>query len=355
MDKLPKIYSFEEALIEARKNSDQKLCTKGLRLLLGNGFSQAYFGKFSYKSLFTAIQEQKENERIKKLFNHFGTSNFEAVLSFLKHTQFLSTIYGFPDKEIKSDYERLRDSLAEAIVKVHPENTNEIPKKNQQACYKFLEKFDEIFTVNYDLLLYWVLLQDPSLAFGDYFFRDENTPNEFCEYFQDGSKSEKHIFFLHGALHLFLKNGVTTKKVWGNTVPLIEQIKSEIENGYYPLVVTEGDSDSKLNQIKGNPYLNHGLSSFLLKKGQLFSFGFSFSDQDNHIIDAIVKNMGLNFLWIGIRGDIKKNSHFLEIAKKMEDGRGKILKGKEKTKSSLSVYFYDAGNVNLWGKDDFNS
>ena len=193
----------------------------------------------------------------------------------LKKSIFLAKIYGLEIKEIQEDYERVRDALADAIVKVHPENTGGIPIQNKLKCSQFLSNFNDIFTVNYDLLLYWVLLQGVSSKaqmFGDYFYRDEDTPQEYCEYLQNGGKSKKHVLFLHGALHLFLEKGITTKKVWGGRMPLIKQIKTEIENGYYPLVVAEGDHVSKLNQIKTNPYLNHAFSNFTQKKGSLFSF-----------------------------------------------------------------------------------
>ena len=163
------IYSFDEAMKAAKENATNKLCTDGIRLFLGNGFSQSYFGPFSYTTLYQAVKDEKQNKNIKKLFEHFGTSNFEAVLSFLKHAQFLLKIYGIKGTAIVKDYERVRDALAEAILKVHPEKTTVIPEEVKLSCYKFLKQFNDIYTVNYDLLLYWTLLTDPALDFGDYF------------------------------------------------------------------------------------------------------------------------------------------------------------------------------------------
>ncbi|QQR83343.1 DUF4917 family protein [Candidatus Peregrinibacteria bacterium] len=249
MSDYPKIFSFEEVKQAALKNNEHGKCNKGIHLLLGNGFSQAYYKDFGYTTLFDAVKDAKENERIKKVFEYFGTSNFEAVLSLLKHTIYLSSVYGFDKGEIETDYNKVRDALAGAIVKVHPEKTTEIPPENKLSCYQFLSQFDGVYTVNYDLLLYWTVLQDPNLDFGDYFNRDGETPKEYCEYIEDGGRSKKHVLFLHGALHLFLKNGTTIKKVWGSTVPLIDQIKDEINRGYYPLVVAEGDSKSKRSKL----------------------------------------------------------------------------------------------------------
>lgn len=348
----PIILPFETAFSQARENYDNRLCNKDIRVLLGNGFSQVYYGDFSYTTLFNAIKEEKDHAKVKLLFEHFGTSNFEAILRFLQDLQFASGVYEFDGGKIKVDYERLRDALADAIVKVHPDKTNSIPEANKTACHSFLNRFDDVFTVNYDLLLYWTILRDTKIIFGDYFNRDEDTPDEYCEYIEDGKGVEKHVFFLHGALHLFLKDGRTIKKVWGQQAPLIAQIKEEMAKGYYPMVVAEGDSESKIRQIKSNPYLNHALSKLQLCKGQLLTFGFSFSDQDKHIRDAISKNAGIKFVWIGIRGDFSKenNQRLLTVKEEMIVKRHQIVKETDKPGyGPLQVNFYDTEMMDIWG------
>jgi len=353
-----KVYSFEAAWSAAEENIKDKRSTKGMRLLLGNGFSRAYDSSFNQTTLFDAIKEFKEHQNLKKLFEHFGTSNFEGVLHILKEMQFVLGVYGMQDQGIKEDYEKIRDALAQAIVDVHPPNTNFVPQKNKEACFGFLDKFDTVYTVNYDLLLYWTVVQEESHKFGDYFNRTEDTPDEYCEYIEDGGRSGKHILFLHGGVHLFLKNGATTKKVWGSKAPLIDQIKKEIENGYYPWVVAEGDSDSKMQQIKSNPYLFHAFTKLGSLKGQLFTFGFSFSKQDEHIVNAIVENIGIRYVWMGIRGDVKRdeNKKLLKLAEDMVEKR-KLLMEKKKIKNpeELEIKFYNAGGMDIWGKKEILS
>ncbi len=348
------IILFDDAIKKSRQYTEEKNCRKPIRLLLGNGFTRAYYNNFSYTTLFSAIKDEKENERIQQLFLHFGTSNFEVVLRSLKDAQFVFDLYDADKSAVVADYEKVRDALVEAILKVHPEKTNEIPEHNKKTCFSFLDNFNDVYTVNYDLLLYWTLLQEINPKFGDYFFRDEDTPLAHCEYFEDGGLSKKHVYFLHGALHLFVKRKVTIKKVWGNTTPLIHQIKDEMENNYYPLVVAEGDSESKLEQIKGNPYLHHMYSKFLKIEGQLFSFGFSFSHQDDHIIRAIVKNAALRHLWIGIRGDFEKeeNKRLLQLANSMVLQRSQLVGDVDtQTRGPLSIHFYNAGDCDIWGKN----
>lgn len=349
----PKIYTFQEAVWMANKNIEEKKSTKAKRILLGNWFTQAYYWDFAYTTLFDAIKDIKENERIKKLFEFYGTSNFEEVLTRLKDMDFFSKIYSFDGTPAKQDYEQIQDSLAKAILAVHPEKTTVIPETNKKNCLGFLQTFDSIFTVNYDLLVYWVLLHDTGeWKFWDYFNRDENTPREYCEYFQDGSHSKKHVLFLHGALHLFLKDGGTIKKVWGNTLPLIQQIKDEMENWYYPLVVAEWSAENKLKMIKTNPYLYHAYSSLLQKGGQLFTFWFSFSKQDDHIVHAIINNPSIRHIWVWIRGDFSKQKN-IDLYTKMQhikESRKNIIWEKKETSwfGNVEIDFYDSTSADIW-------
>lgn len=334
------------------KNIASSLVVNKKRIFLWNWFTQAYYKDFSYTTLFDAIKDVRENERIKKIFEYFWTSNFEEILSKLKSLDFFSGLYEFDSSKAQEDYGKIQDSLAQAIVSVHPEKTTEIPEQNKVQCLNFLQQFDDIFTVNYDLLTYWVLLHDPELKFWDYFNRDSQTPDNYCEYFKDWSKSDKHIYNLHWALHLFLKNWSTTKKVWWNTAPLISQIKTEMENNYYPLVVAEGDHSNKLKMIKSNPYLYNCYSKFSQSQGNLFTFGFSFSDQDTHIINSITENVWLKYLWIWIRWDFskEKNQKLYDLSKRMETARRDIFGTKKESKSHglLSINFYDSESVDIW-------
>lgn len=350
----PKIYSFEDATKMADEFSGIN-CTKTKNILLGNGFSRSYYGdKFNYTTLFDAIKEEKNNERIKEIFEKYGNSNFEGVLRLLQDASWLNEIYKISNKEIISDYNKIKKSLSEAIVKVHPEHTGKIEEDQKKSCFNFLNLFENIFTVNYDLLLYWVIMtQEGQDKFGDYFTKEEDTPEGHCE-FVIGSHG-KHIHFLHGALHLFQQDGAVLKIVWGETVPLVSQVRDLMEKGIYPLVVAEGNSKAKVKQIKNNPYLKYIYDKFKLITGQLFTFGFSMSEQDEHILKIIKNNEDIRHLWIGIRGDFKTkhNKHFIQIANDLENERSLLIKNKKYNKNSkkgdLKVRFFDAGTMNIWG------
>lgn len=350
----PEILSFDDIYKKGKALNKSWLCQKPKRMLLWNWFTQAYSKDFWYTTLFRAIADIREDQRLKKIFDKYWTSNFEEILRHLKSLEFFWGIYNFNTSEAGNDYHRIQDALAKAILTVHPENSTLIPEFNKQHCLWILKKFDDIFTVNYDLLLYWTILCDDNPSFWDYFNRDEDTPNEYCEYFQDWSKSKgkPHIFFLHWALHLFIKSGTTIKKVWGNIMPLIPQIKNEMEKGYYPLVVAEWTSENKKSMINSNPYLKHAFDKLWIIWGQLFTFGFSFSEPDKHITKNIIQNTWLRYLAIWIRGDFSKpsNQRIYDIAQNIIEER-KIIIWESKQKEwywNLFIDFYDTETIDIW-------
>lgn len=170
-----------------------------------------------------------------------------------------------------------------------------------------------------------------------------------------GGTSTRGLFFLHGALHLYSDGKMVRKRVWKDTdIPLVSQIRSALEAKKYPLVVAEGKSDSKLEQIQGSSYLSNCLRKFQGIEGHLFTFGHSLSEQDQHIIDIISKNLGLRYLWIGIRGDFSKpsNQRLFDQAHEMQRRRLDhigIRKLRSK-KGDLTVRFYDADSAKVWGR-----
>lgn len=351
-----KIYTFEEAISSAKRKNTQNINGKkvkaGINLLTGNGFSIAYFGNFGYSTLYDAIKNLKDLKRVNELFSYAGTSNFESVLRMLKDSQKVAEIYNLQNTEIVDDYKTLQNGLANAILKVHPENTGKINEKNKSSCLLFLKQFNNIYTVNYDLLLYWTVMSgDPTKDkdFGDYFGRDNNTPEEYCD-FSTKKVEGIRIHYLHGALHLLESRGRVFKRVWKNESTntihdtLINQIKNEIENDKFPLVVAEGDSQSKLNQIKNNMYLSHVFSKLSVLGGQFFTFGFSFSTHDQHIIDEIVNNHDIRVVWVGVRNKINLEieNRTNQMIKSRSDQTNKDLK------KSLEINFYNTADMDIW-------
>ena len=249
------ILSYDDVLAE----------TDGHRhLLLGNGFSiSCRRSLFAYEKLFDRADFSKL-KRARQAFDRLSTTNFEAVIRALRAFALISDLYSPGDKQAKARAEAgadaLREVLVSAVADSHPDLPNDIESDEFLHCRKFLRGYKSINTLNYDLLLYWALMQD---ELGDSYipcddgFRKPADDHEadYVSWDPDNSKTQT-VRYLHGALHLY-DTGVEMKKfTWINThVPLVEQIRAALKREFYPVFVSEGTSAEKLERIRHNDYL----------------------------------------------------------------------------------------------------
>ena len=179
-------------------------------ILLGNGFSRACREDiFSYDALFDSADFSYLSGEVKKAFSSLGTTDFEVVMRALKTTATLVEIYSTKDKELakrlNNDANGLRDVLAQTIAKNHPARPSDILTTEYASCRSFLSYFDNIYTVNYDLLLYWALMHEelePKIKADDGFRTPDGGPTEYVTWDIEKSNSQ-NVFYLHGSLHVF--------------------------------------------------------------------------------------------------------------------------------------------------------
>jgi hypothetical protein len=130
-------------------------------LLTGNGFSQAWdHTVFAYESLFGQIDFARQPE-LREVFEGLETRDFELVIEVLRRASQVSAVYGADAnvvRRMKTDSERLRELLAEVIAGNHPDRPDRITEDQFKCCEDFLSHFGAVYTVNYDLLLYWTLM-----------------------------------------------------------------------------------------------------------------------------------------------------------------------------------------------------
>lgn len=291
-------------------------------LLLGNGFSMAYESSiFSYNALSRFITEQDDSE-LRELFDLVKTKNFEIIMQQLDFVREIIQKWGH-DKALLTKVETaqasLKIKLLEAVKEMHPEHVFTIPEDKNSTCAQFLNRYLEtggnIFTTNYDLLLYWVLMRG-KLSGRDGFGRDvedhdgfvDESELEYSELRWGKHKDAQNIHYLHGALPLF-DTGIDVVKEEYDGSYLLERIKQRIEKQEYPIFVTAGTGNEKLNHIKHNPYLAFCYDKLCSTGGSLISFGFQFGDMDAHIIEAIniaakqEKSKRLWSIYIGVYND----------------------------------------------------
>jgi hypothetical protein len=135
-------------------------------LLLGNGFSMAYDPNiFSYNALYDFVSSLKDST-LEAIFGAMKTKNFELMMEQLDASLSLLKALGVGtdvQEKPESAIEKLKNSLLAAIKALHPEHVFKIPEAKSAACAKFIEAFTgqggKVFTTNYDLLLYWILMR----------------------------------------------------------------------------------------------------------------------------------------------------------------------------------------------------
>lgn len=321
-------------------------------LVLGNGFSVDLFPNiFNYKKL----SEKITDPNIKAVFNEFNTSDFEFVV--LKLTESLRVLnYYDSEKEIynkvKTDSEKLKEILISVITQSHPENPTLITDNQYKSCYEFLKHFEEgrKYTFNYDLLLYWVymhFLENPITPLkSDDGFRTDWDDDSMVTW-EIGREHQQNVYYIHGAMHIFKDEKATIQKyTWRNGNKTIgEQVKESIEASKFPVFISEGTSEHKLKRIKENGYLSRSFSSLKSIGGDLFIFGHSIRDEDDHFFDVINTNKSLKNIFISLFGHIDSEEN-KKIIHKIDSWRKNYnLKGR-------GYIFYNATSANIWRKFD---
>ncbi|WP_421939233.1 DUF4917 family protein [Pedobacter sp.] len=337
-----KIMSFEEAI------KDSSIYKKR-HLLTGNGFSIACRSDiFRYDTLYNQANFTKLNPNIKKVFQALNTKDFEVVMKNLIGSAKILEIY-FPSEktlidQLNKDADDLKNVLVEAIASSHPEMPSEILDSEYECCRYFLSHFQNIYTLNYDLLLYWTTMhfqETKTLNADDGFRTPDEGKREYVSW--DIEKTDgQNIFYLHGALHLFDTGSELQKYTWVNTgIRLIEQIRNALNFNSFPLFVSEGTSIEKESKIMHSNYLSRGIRSFAKIGGCLFIYGHSLADNDKHILNLIGKNK-VEKLYISIYGKItdSNNESIIKIAEKIGVIRKDIR--------VPQLAFYDASSARVW-------
>lgn len=336
------LLSFEEAL---KKSS---LLPKR-HLLTGNGFSIACRKDiFRYESLFEQANFEKLNPKIKTTFDHLNTKDFEVVMKHLSYASDILKIYTPSNidliQQLNNDIIELKSVLVNAIANSHPENPSEILEEEYQHCKSFLENFNNCYTLNYDLLLYWTFMHftgNEDLKSDDGFRTPDTGKEDFVSW--DIEKTDgQNLFYLHGALHIFDAGSELQKYTWINTgVRLIEQIRNALDANKFPLFVSEGKSVEKTEKIMHSNYLSRGLRSFSKIGGCLFIFGHSLASNDNHILNLIPKSK-IQMLFISLFGDISSetNQSIIKVAES--------IISKKKGNKKIELFFYNAESARIW-------
>lgn len=133
-------------------------------LLVANGFSQAWSpAVFNYANLFEKADFGASNVVLRSLFDYFQTFDFEKVMNHLLGAEAVARAYGADNsviQKIASDQQVLKDTLIATIGETHPSRPSEVTSAQFTVARTFLARFTKVFSLNYDLLLYWARNQE---------------------------------------------------------------------------------------------------------------------------------------------------------------------------------------------------
>lgn len=257
-------------------------------LLLGNGASVNIWPEFRYTSLFR-IARLGEMER--SVFNRMETENFEAVLGRLFETQDVLEAANQPLDWVRPLYDGIKNALFDAVRRAHVQRWS-LPSSTLATIAHTLNGFSKVYTLNYDLLIYWAhmsVLNDVRMV--DFFFQNLMFDPAETEAW-DGVTG---IYYLHGGLHLWrdLRTEKTGKHSYTNRgTAILEQVQSSlnITAPRQPLFVSGASADDKMRTIRSSDYLNFAYHSLLNTTENLVVFGASLDPTDQHIVDALKKH-----------------------------------------------------------------
>lgn len=353
------VITFEKAI------ADSENCTKR-HLLLGNGFSIGCRANiFHYASLFGQADFSAVPE-VEQVFEALRTQDFEVAIRALEGSSALLPIYAphaaAAATTMLGHAAALKEILVATIADNHPAIPAEIEDEEFWACRQFLSHFlggnesGYVFTLNYDLLLYWTLMHDDNpfdrdpieLSKNDGFGNDEDDPEaDYVVWQGETAAHSARVHFLHGGLHLFDSGSELQKYTWVRKgQPLVEQARGAIAANKFPLFVAEGTSIQKKNKIRHNAYLYQSFK-VLTQNAQtgthcFFIFGHSLAENDDHILRRIARGK-CKKLYVGLFGDPDSRDNRMIIQ------RAQAMAEERQDRYPLEVQFFDSASANVWG------
>ncbi|MBR0873046.1 DUF4917 family protein [Bradyrhizobium tropiciagri] len=317
------IIGFDDAMKAAGENPS---------LMIANGFSIKYF---RYANLLEKAGLD-EGSPLRALFGALSTFDFEVVIRALEDAALVERAYSKEKRAelLASEADKLRGALVHAVRVTHPKHREDIADQIP-ACVKFLSQYDTIFTLNYDLLLYWVILENTKQ------FKDGFGLAEDRNGFRWPFKTDAHcnIYNLHGGLHLFKTEDDELEKRIDQGSGVIDAIASTITQAKrLPLYVAEGTSAQKLARIYATPYLRHCYEMLKCSESAFFVYGHSASPNDAHIYDALFSS-DISHLYFCVH---KPTANVEEID-------GELSRHQKRNGSQIGYTLVDSETANVWG------
>jgi hypothetical protein len=255
-------------------------------LLLGNGASMNLWDGFSYKSLYANAFFTPPAQ---DLFAELNTTNFEQVLECIHHAKLTEDALGTSTKMTVRLYDEVRDALFSEVTDSHVE-WSDMTTRHFQATADAVRAHSRVFTTNYDLTLYWSMLQGAKRSqWADQFW---NTGAVFDRHNVAADNDLRTLlYYLHGAVHLWRNKAGACGKWTSEQTNLLSVLSNYTANSdRQPMFVSEGTSKRKLASIRRSEYLTFCLTELEYDDANTVVFGHSLGREDQHVLTAL--NLG---------------------------------------------------------------
>ena len=189
-------------------------------------------------------------------------------------------------------YTKIQQAYDEGSLVIDVAGKKETRKLNILSKTKFLSEIKDYYKNKYkgktlkkavDLL--WKRKEEERkriLTVNDGFlFDSDNFPYK--------TQETQNLFFLHGAFHIYEKNGYSYKITQKSDKALYERLE-EILNNKSEEVVCVFTNANKDKEINKNVYLSTALKKLSTLEGSMVIIGSSLSENDNHIFSKINKS-----------------------------------------------------------------
>lgn len=316
-------------------------------LIISNGASVALHQKFRFDSLKEEAEKLRLfNDDISKLFIEFDTSDFELILRLVWHAKLINKHLGIVDQKLDSAYENIKQALIKVVKEVHCEHSDIADQLPQ--LYQFTKQFRTVVSLNYDLILYWILMYGNRNEDGHRFkdcFQGSGLFRNNWQDLRNPIRKEKEVtlsLYQHGNLSIFRDAKNTETKVQrGDFEGLLEVITSQWEDNKIPLFVAEGTGTKKLESIKSSSYLStifyEVLPDLITQKANLVIYGWSLGKQESHLVKQIFKNKQSGKVAISIFQNNQEECHRIY----------RLIKN-EKVAPNIEIEFFDSQSSGCW-------
>lgn len=316
----------------------------GAGLILGNGASISVSDNFDYPSIFEKAKEEEYiDEPLERIFDDLQTKDFEFVLRELWHSKEINRVLNLdPESKVSEAYDNVKDALINTVCSIHENVTYDSEKEKLKKASIFLSQFSKIFSLNYDLLVYWAIM-----------IGNDNVPNKFKDGFTYGGvfnwekalnpEDSTIVFYPHGNLVIGRHIEGGDFKICADGRRRHDLLNTIIdkwrEENFIPVFVSEGNKEQKKRTIFQSPYLEPIYNYFLRNIGNsVVIYGWSMKARDDHILEAICKKKPVKFA-------VSLYTNRPEYTETKERIKNKL---RSKLGQQIPIYFFKAQSEGCW-------